>query len=63
MPTPKKGEKEEDFMGRCMIMMEEESPMMERDHKVAKCMGMWKQHKMSQSVLLDIVEEKKDGTK
>jgi hypothetical protein len=44
MPKPKKGEKEEQFIPRCIKMLQEEE---NKSHKesVGQCFGIWENHR------------------
>lgn len=45
MPTPEPNETRSHFVGRCIPYVKKEEPSIETDHAVAKCHGIWEQHK------------------
>ena len=45
MPTPNKGEKQKDYMKRCVPMVMKEGTAQDNKQAVAICFSMWKQHK------------------
>ncbi len=45
MPTPRKNEKKDDYMKRCVPMVMEEGTAKDNKQAVAICMSMFKQHK------------------
>jgi len=45
MPTPNPNETRNHFVGRCIGVVKSEEPGIETDHAIAKCHGIWEQHK------------------
>jgi len=45
MPTPKKGEKEEEYISRCISMRRSEHPEESNKKSQAVCFSMWRKHK------------------
>lgn len=46
MPTPRKGESQNDFVSRCVsYVVRESNGKVTGDHAVAKCYGIWRQHR------------------
>jgi len=45
VPKPKKNEKKQEFISRCIVYLGKENPSMSPEHKAAKCHGIWRQEK------------------
>ena len=43
MPTPKKGEKRDAFISRCMSQVSDEDPKKPLKARLGKCFGIWRQ--------------------
>jgi len=50
MPNPKSDESKSDFMSRCVPYVKNENEKLSNDAAVAKCNGIWEQHKGGASV-------------
>lgn len=60
MPTPKKNERQEDFISRCIPIVKEEDPSLTNEQAAGKCYGMWDQYKKnskSQKLLSEFAKE------
>lgn len=52
MPTPRKDEKESDYISRCVEQVMEEG--LDKDQALGKCYGMWKEHKNKKPLMVRI---------
>ena len=58
MPTPNKGEKQKDYISRCIPMVMKEGTAKDQKQAAAVCFSMWKQHKSKhKSRATEIMEE------
>lgn len=54
MPKPKKGEKQNDYMGRCMHKINKDNPEMENNQQVAICLNSFKPKKKSKANEMEV---------
>jgi hypothetical protein len=54
MPKPKKGEKQNDYMGRCMHKINKDNPQMENNQQVAICLNSFKPKKKSKANEMEV---------
>ncbi len=54
MPTPKKGESEKEFVGRCIPFMMHEHPDMKQDQAIAVCYSMFRESKKDEEIIKKI---------
>ena len=64
VPKPKKGEKEQDFVGRCISQLKDEDPNRADDQVQAICFDAWRSAKKESEKMTDenskVVEKKRD---
>jgi len=59
MPTPKQGESEKDFMGRCVPMVMQDGAAKDQKQAVAMCLNMHRQHRGKMSGAMKAVKKMK----
>lgn len=63
LPTPKKGESEDNYLGRCMDKLEKDDSKLEQDERLAACYDKYRKEKSSRNNKNRKKKKKKDKGK